>query len=160
MAGMPQPPKISPELGEFMESGLAIVVGTRGEDLEPEGASALALRVEPDRTRLTVFLYEEAARALLKNLATWPEIAVQADLPTSHRACQAKGRFLGSRHATEEERPLVARQLEGFVMDLGKIGVPRRLTEGWNMWPCVALTMEVHELYEQTPGPGAGEPLR
>jgi len=45
-------------------------------------------------------------------------------------------------------------------ISLGKIGVPRRLTEGWNMWPCVALTMEVHELYEQTPGPGAGEPLR
>jgi hypothetical protein len=34
------------------------------------------------------------------------------------------------------------------------------MTAGWKFWPCVAIDLRVTELYEQTPGPGAGELLR
>ena len=150
---------IPEELVAFLESGLAIVAATRNGELEPDGAAALAVRVHENRTGLTVFFYHEAATEMLRNLASYPQIALDLDLPTSHRACQVKGLYVGSRPAREAERPEIERQVEGFTADLEAIGIPRAMMAGWASWPCTALEVQVTELYEQTPGPGAGEPL-
>jgi hypothetical protein len=157
---MPPEPRISPELGQFLESGLAVVVGTRNGSLEPDGAAAWAVRVQDGGRRLTVFLHEIAARDMLRNLETHPEIAINLDRPTTHRACQVKGVYVSSRRARPAERALVLGQVEGFTADLEKIGIPRAMTVGWNAWPCMALELRVTQLFEQTPGPGAGAPLR
>ena len=151
---------ISDELAAFLQSGLAIMAATRNGELEPDGAWAWAVRVHDDRAHLTAFLYEDAARELLRNLEKHPEIALDCDLPTTHRACQVKGRFVSSRPAREAERAEVERQVEAFVADLEAIGIPRAMTAVWKTWPCTALELRVTKLFEQTPGPGAGEPLR
>jgi hypothetical protein len=153
--------KISTELATFLESGLSIVVATRDRDLQPDGAVAWAARVHPDGGRLTVYLHEMAAREMLRNLEQHPGIALDFDLPTSHRACQVKGNYLSSRRAREDEREIVNRQIDGFAADLEGIGIPRNLTEvAWQLWPCMALEVEVTDLFEQTPGPGTGERLK
>lgn len=151
--------RISDELAEFLSSGLSIVVATRDAALQPDGVAACAARVHEDRGCLTVWCYEEAAAEMLRNLRQHPEIAVDFDLPTSHRACQVKGLCTGSRPAREDERAEVERQLEAFGADLQKIGIPAAAFAGWKSWPCTALEIRVTELFEQTPGPGAGEPL-
>lgn len=148
------------ELAAFLESGLAIVVATRDGDLQPDGAVAWAVRVEEDRERLTLFMHPQAAREMLRNLERCPEIAVDLDLPTTHRACQLKGIHLSARPARDDERGLVERQVDAFSADLEGIGIPRALNPGWRIWPCTALEMRVTQLFEQTPGPGTGEPLR
>lgn len=152
-------PKISPELGEFLESGLSIVVATRDGTLRPGGAVAWATRVEPGGARLTVFLHEDAARAMRANLESWPEIALDFDRPTSHRACQVKGRYVSTRAARTDEKDLVDRQVESFAADLELLGYPRTLAGAWTVWPCHALEVEVTQIFEQTPGPGTGEPM-
>lgn len=157
---MPATPEISAELGEFLESGLAIVVATRDANLAPDGRAAWAVQVGADRRSLTLFAYEDAARDLLVNLEAHPAIAINLDRPTTHRACQVKGRYVSSRRARPAERALVERQIEGFVADLEVIGVPRALSAGWKKWPCRALAIEVTHIFEQTPGPGAGEPIK
>jgi predicted pyridoxine 5'-phosphate oxidase superfamily flavin-nucleotide-binding protein len=151
---------ISRELEEFLQSGLSIVVATRDDDLQPDGAVAWAALVHDDRAGLTVYLHDTAAKQLLRNLRKHPEIALDFDLPTSHRACQVKGRYLSSRKARAGERTEIERQLEAFGADLETIGIPRAMLSGWQAWPCSALEVRVTELFEQTPGPGAGEPLR
>jgi hypothetical protein len=151
---------ISSELAEFLESGLSVILATRDSELQPDGAAAYAVRVHDDGTRLSVYLHEEAADRMLRNLKAHPEIAIDLDLPTSHRACQVKGVYVSSRAAREPERALIDRQVEGFAADLEEIGIPRAMTAGWQAWPCAVLEVRVTELYEQTPGPGAGEPLR
>lgn len=151
--------RISDELAEFLSSGLSIVVATRDAALQPDGVAACAARVHEDRARLTVWFYEEAAAEMLRNLRQHPEIALDFDLPTSHRACQVKGTFVGSRPAREDERAEVDRQLDAFAEDLEKIGIPAAAFAGWKSWPCTAFEIRVTELFEQTPGPGAGEPL-
>lgn len=148
------------ELAEFLESGLAIVVGVRDGDRNPEGAAAWAVEVDEERGLLTVYLHEIAAAELLRHLRSHPEIAINLDQPTSHRACQAKGVFVGSRPARDDERELVERQVEGFRKDLAEIGFPRALTAAWQTWPCTALEVRVTQLFEQTPGPGTGGPLK
>lgn len=151
---------IPEEIARFLESGLAIVIGTRDGDLKPDGGGAWAARVHEDRARLTVFLYEEAAERMLRNLKSHPQIAIDFDRPTTHRACQVKGTFLSSRPAKPEERAEVQRQVDAFAADLDGIGIPGEMLTGWKVWPCTAFEVRVAELFEQTPGPGTGEPLQ
>jgi hypothetical protein len=153
-------PLIADEVADFLQSGLSINVGTRDHDLQPEGAVAWAARVHDDGAHLTLFMHKEAARSMLRNLKVHPEIAIDFDLPTSHRACQVKGCFVSTRRGKAAERAEVERQLEAFGKDLEAIGIPRAMVSGWEIWPCVAIQVRVTELFEQTPGPGAGEPLR
>jgi Pyridoxamine 5'-phosphate oxidase len=144
------------DLARFLESGLAITVATRDGEMQPDGSWAWAVRVEDGGSELSVFLYEEAAAAMLRNLTAHPEIAIVVDQPTSHRACQVKGTFLSSRPARPEERAEIERQVGLFRADLGVIGLPAGLTAGWVLWPATALRVRVTDVFEQTPGPGTG----
>ena len=157
---MKDAPVISEPTAKFLESGLAITVACRDRELQPDGAFAWAARVHDDREHVTVFVHTDSARAMLKSLEAHPEIAVLFDQPTSHKACQIKGTFESSRPARDDERSLVERQVEGFARELADIGIPRTMTAGWAIWPCTAFEMRVSRLFEQTPGPGAGEPLK
>lgn len=150
---------IPDELSVFLESGLSIVVATRDGELQPNGAVAWALSVHDDRAHVSVFLHPDAAKEMLENLGSYPQIALDLDLPTSHRACQLKGLFVSARKARAPERAEVERQLEAFSADLAAIGIPRALTAGWSSWPCTVLKVRVTDLFEQTPGPGAGDRL-
>jgi hypothetical protein len=151
---------ISEPLATFLESGLSINVATRDGELQPDGEVAWAVRVHDDRVHLTVFLYEKAAPAMLRNLQRHPEIALALDQPTSHRACQVKGRFVSARRGRTTERAEVERQVNGFFTELEAIGIPPAMVTGFKTWPCVAIEVRVTQLFEQTPGPGTGEPLR
>lgn len=157
---MPPKPPVPPELAAFVQSGISVTVAVRDANLRPDGARAWAVKVHEDGTHLTVYLYAKSAPALLAKLAEHPEIALDIDAPTTHRACQLKGVLTGSRRAKASERALVEQQVEGFLTELETIGIPRALTAGWLYWPGVAFEVRVSEVFEQTPGPGAGEPLK
>lgn len=157
---MPPKPLMNDEFAAFLESGLSIVVGVRDDALRPDGARAWALKVHEDRAHVTTYLLSKAAPALLEILRSHPEIAMAIDRPTDARACQVKGVFVASRRARVAERSEVERQVEGFLTHLEALGIPRALTGGWEFWPCVAIDLRITEIFEQTPGPGAGEPMR
>jgi Pyridoxamine 5'-phosphate oxidase len=152
-------PRISRDLAGFLESGLAIVVATRDSDLQPDGTVGWAVRAHEDGEGLTLFMHEQAAAEMLRNLARHPEIAINLDQPSTHRACQVKGVYLSHRKATEADRPTVDGQVEGFARELAAIGIPLMMCEAWQVWPATALELRVTRLFEQTPGPGTGEPL-
>ena len=152
-------PLISDELAAFIESGLSINVGTRNSELEPDGVIAWAARVHDDRAQITIYLHRDAAEAMVRNLRVHPEIAVLLERPTSHIACQVKGSFVSSRPAKASERAEVEKQADKFCAELEAIGIPRTLTGGSQIWPCAAIQMRATQLFAQTPGPGAGEPL-
>ena len=156
---MQSKPLISKEIAAFLESGLALVVGTRDGDLQPDGAAAWAVRIADDGGHLTLYMYQQAARDMLRNLESFPEIALDCDRPTNHRACQVKGVYLSHRPASDAEQPLIEQQIEGLAADLEAYGIPRALTSAWEAWPCIALEVRVTQIFEQTPGPGTGEPL-
>lgn len=135
-------------------------MATRDSEFEANGASGVAVKAHADGTHLTVFLYSEAASEMLRNLETHPEMAVLCERPTDHRACQMKGVFESSRQARRPERAEIDRQFEGFLAELEGIGIPRVLSRNFKTWPAMAIQMRVTQLFEQTPGPGAGEPMR
>lgn len=150
---------IGPDLGRFLEEGLAIHVGTRDTRLRPNGARAAAATVASGGRELIVYIPEVAARRLLPDLESNGHAAVVFCRPVDERACQVKGRFAGVRAATAGERALVAAQWDGFLVQLERIGIPRPISERWVTWPAVAVTLTVTELFDQTPGPRAGTSL-
>lgn len=144
-------------LAEFLQEGLGIHVGTRDARHQPNGARALALVVDADGLHLTVYLAKIAAARLLADLESNGQIAVSLGRPVDDRACQVKGVVTAIRAARAAERPAVSGQFEGFRQQLEAIGIPRVLTEGWATWPAVAVQFRATAVFEQTPGPGAGE---
>jgi hypothetical protein len=156
---VPRTPLLNDELAGHLESGLAITVATRDGELWPAGAWGWAVKVQRDRSHLVLFLHDAAATSMLANLEAHPEIALALDRPSTHRAWQVKGRYVSSRKARPEERPEIERQLVLLRADLTAIGVPLALTANWRAWPCTGLKLLATHVYEQTPGPGTGEPL-
>ncbi|MEA2752320.1 MAG: hypothetical protein QOI41_6463, partial [Myxococcales bacterium] len=152
---------ISEELASFLESGISILVGTRDAQRRPTAMRAMGASVAADRRTVTIFLPEQTAARTLANLALEDggRIAVTFSRPSDYRSLQIKGRCLGTRRTTEEERTKLESYSAAFVVDLEVVGLARQLTERLTSWPSIALQVAIEDLYEQTPGPGAGQKL-
>jgi hypothetical protein len=151
---------IERELAAFLEEGVGIHIGTRNAALQPNGARAIAVRVEAGGEHLVVYVARVAAARLIPDLESNGQAAIGFGRPVDDRACQVKGVFVGMRDATEEEKPAVLAQWDGFLGSLEKIGIPRAATGTWVTWPAVAIRLRATELFNQTPGPDAGAPIR
>ena len=147
---------IDPELAAFLEQGLGIHIGTRNDQLHPNGARAVAAKVEGGGTHLVVYVAEIAATRLRADLESNGQAAVVFGRPEDDRSCQVKGVFVDNRSATENERPLMQKQWDGFLGQLEMIGIPRVSATNWITWPAVAIRLKVTTVFEQTPGPQAG----
>jgi len=151
---------IDPQLASFLQEGIFIDIATRTARLEPNGARAVAAAVEADGAELIVFLPEVSAKGVLPDLESNGQIAVGFARPPDERACQIKGTFSGTREATEHDRALVEAQRSRWLNRLTTIGMEKAFFEHWPSWPCVAIRVRVQAIFNQTPGPGTGAPLR
>ena len=150
---------IDRELEAFLREGLGIHIGTRNEHLDPNGARATAIDVEPDGQHVLLYISEVAARRVLPDLQSNGQAAIVFARPTDDRACQVKAVFESVRPARDDERPYVLAQWNLFLDNLARIGIPRGVSEAWITWPAVAIRLRATALFEQTPRPGTGEPL-
>ncbi len=160
----PSPPVDSPpldeELSELLASGVDIYVATRDESLAPEATFALGGRIDADRRTFTVYVPEVMAAATLRNVKANGQLAVNLSRPTDHKCVQLKGRAIGVRSSTEADRHVQSLARSALIEQFAAIGIPRAASRRLIWWPSVAIEMTVEHVYQQTPGPGAGEPLR
>lgn len=143
----------------FLEQGLAIHLGTRNANLQPNGLRVTAVKVTDDRQHLLVYVTTADAAVVLRDLRENGQAAVTMVRPSDDRACQVKGTFVDVRDAGPDEQPLLEKQWRGFGEELELLGIPPEATFAWKMWPCVAIRIRVTALFDQTPGPGSGGPL-
>ena len=150
---------LSPELARLVQSGVSILVGTRGASLTPEGLRAVGARVDAGGTEVTIFVPEATGARTFAHVADNACIAVCFCEIATHRTIQIKGRVLEMRPALESERPIVEGYRRSFAESLAFVGLPRRLTFRIAHWPARALRIGLEACFAQTPGPGAGERL-
>jgi hypothetical protein len=143
----------------FLESGLTLVVGTRGADLRPDCAFAIGLRVHPGRRRITVFLPERPAARTIENLRANGAVAVTASRPIDLETLQLKGRAVQIAAAPDGDHPFVLAYRDALAEQLEAVGHPKSVTRRLVAWPCVAVEIEIEAVFEQTPGPRAGAVL-
>ena len=151
---------IPAHIAEFVQGGVGIHVGTRNARFEPNGARALAARVDDTGTLVIVFVSTLALERILPDLESNGQAAVSFGRPVDERACQIKGVVVGVRPAEPSEQALVVRQWEGYLDQRRQIGIPREPMARWTTWPASAVTLKATALFEQTPGVGTGEPIR
>jgi hypothetical protein len=147
------------ELSAFLEQGLASQMATRNESLRPNGARVSALRVEDGGKAVVAYVPTVAAGPLLDDLQSNGQAAIVCVWPPDDRGCQVKGLFVDWREASADEQAFVAAQWERFRDSLEMVGLPRIASESWIIWPSVAIRVRVTQVFDQTPGPGAGAAL-
>ncbi len=153
-------PLIPDDLAEHFEGGVSILVGTRDERLRSEATRAFGAFVHPDRQRLTVFLPADTSALAIANLRANGKIAVGFSSILDHETLQVKGTLEGIRDATDAEHDLIMRYHVAFAEILAVTGIPRAVTRRLNVWPAHAVTLLATDLFQQTPGPKAGERVR
>ncbi len=150
---------IARDLPRLLEGHDAIGVGSRDASLRPACAMAAGVSFPGDAGRVTVFVPEATGAETFANLEANGRIAVVFEQILTHRAVQVKGRVTELRPAEEAERPLVERSMASFFAQVEAVGGSPPVVRRKRRWPCRAVTFEVEEVFEQTPGPRAGNPL-
>lgn len=150
---------IDEQLTAFLEDGVGIHLGTRNAQLEPNGARAIAVKVDGDRQHVRVFISNVAASRVLPDLEANGQAALVFARPTDERACQLKGVFVDVRGLNREERVHARNQWQAFLDSLEYIGIPRISARTWVDVADLAIRLKVTAVFEQTPGPDAGKAL-
>jgi hypothetical protein len=150
---------IDQQLAALVHDGVGIHIGTRNERFEPNGARAISARVEDDGKHVLLFLSAAAAQRVIPDLESNGLAAIVIARPRDERACQIKGTFLSSRPVTDEERNAALAQWNAFLDGLDYIGIPPAAAATWNHTAELAFRFKVTAIFEQTPGPLAGQSI-
>jgi hypothetical protein len=142
--------------------GISITAASRDAKDVSRIGRALGCRVSRDRANVTVFIPSLQYRAFFDALAASRTIAVVFSLPSTHRTMQLKGRDPAVGLLAHGDAEIVARHIDDFVDELGRLGYSRDMVRAYH-WcdpeEIRAITFTPSAAFEQTPGPGAGAPL-
>jgi hypothetical protein len=151
---------ISANLADFIQSGGSVILGTRDDRLFGESVRAVGVKVSHDRKELTLFIPCATSSTTCANLQDNGRAAVCFARIQDHRTLQIKGALVELRDALPEERRVVEAYRSKLAENLAWVGVPPRLSLRIAHWPCHAVRIRIESVFDQTPGPRAGEALR
>ena len=162
---LPASPVVLPaETARFMQSGLSIILASRNLHLKPSVARALACRVSGDGCTVELFAVSAKLGPLLDDLRAGAPIAVAFTLPSSHRTLQIKAPSAEISAVSADDRDFVAVAQSRFADDVERVmGSPQRqllqAALGGAEEVDLRLIVRPTAVFEQTPGPRAGQPL-
>lgn len=146
---------ISPDQAQPLESPCSLIVATVDDDGLPDATRGWSIEILADgRIRL---LLSTTATVTLENLRANGRIALTGTHFASLVSVQVKGVVEVIEGATAPDRIRFDRFCAGCVHAIHELdGTPEELI--WRMAPpeVVACVLRVAEVYDQTPGPGAG----
>jgi hypothetical protein len=146
----------------FIEREVAIDLASASADHHPSSCRGFACRVAPDRQRVTLFVRREEARQLLQDVLVQDAIAVVFCLPETEAAIQIKGRQIALSAVSADDMLDIQRYRDAFIDGIARIGHPRPFAEAYmavEAGQMVAITFQPEAVFEQTPGPRAGQPV-
>lgn len=152
----PSSPRLPPELVEFLESGVSIVVGTRDAHNRPAVQRVVGVRVGDDLRSFILYVPDATGERTIANARATQRIAATFCRPVDYRSLQLKGRVTEVRPTREDERENVERYIHGFGGQVEVVGLPRSLTRRLTYWPNTAVVVAIDDVFIQTPGPAAG----
>jgi hypothetical protein len=135
--------------------------GTRSPQRVPYGHRVTGWIPDGSATLLTALIPQLFTDNLIEFLQDNGEFALTVEEFPSHETYQFKGRYIEHRSVQREDLVVVDRIRDRFVKSVRPIygeAVEPILT-AYLQAPAVAVTFNVHEIFLQTPGPGAGARL-
>jgi len=142
------------------QQGNAGVAGTRDRNLVPYGHRVSGWRLQPDGRTLTAFIGDPFVEGFLQSALDNGHIAITIEEFPSLETYQLKGRYLAHRPIRPEEVDAVNRTRERYVNSISKLNPDFEahgdLLRASIPHATVAVDVDVHEVFVQTPGPTAG----
>ena len=156
------PPLLDAKQAEFLGGPVAINVASHDRDQVPSIARAYGCRVTADLREVVVFLSRRRSEALLRDLAAGAPVAVVFSRPKTHETIQLKGALARVRPLAARDRARMRACGAAFATEIIALGY----SEGFSntlMAPvnddAVAIAFKPDGVFEQTPGPKAGQRL-
>jgi hypothetical protein len=151
---------LTPELVEFIHSGVAVGAATRDENLRPALTRAWGPQVAADLRSLTVSVSAPMGSATRANLEQNGAIALGFCPPTIAKAIQLKGvaTVLGGPGPDDLEHAQLHNS--AFLAECERISAPLELAQRMFVRPGLLLvSVAINDGFDQTPGPTAGRRL-
>lgn len=147
---------IPPSLVELLGEPYAATCATRDAALVPEPATVWGVIADVPARRLRFFVPRFHIGKTPENLSNNRQIAITIARLGDYRTFQLKGRALAWAPALPDEQAFIEGYARSFAAaaDFEGIGDSIRRVAPW---PCLAIDMEVDEIFAQTPGPGTGK---
>jgi hypothetical protein len=155
------PPLLSEANAAFVQRFTSMNVAGRDAQNRPALARGLGIRVSPDRRTLTVFLSTTHSARVLQCLRENGAIAVAVTRPTTHETLQFKGRVREIVPLSVGDRAEIAAYRDSVIEELMRLGYRPEFVKTVlaGSEDSVAVKFEPDEMFNQTPGPKAGEKL-
>ena len=155
-------PLLDADNAAFVQGGVSIVAASRDAALVPSSGRASGCRVSEDRRHVTIFVIRSQCERLVADVRASGRIAVVMSQPSTHRTLQVKAEDAHVRPVRAGERTIVARYVDAFAADIGKLGHTQ--AQARVVFECrdddlLAIDFAPNAAFEQTPGPKAGKPL-
>ena len=145
---------------DLLEGGSALTIGTVRSDGVPHAARAWGLDLlahDPMRVRVLLDAHEAGT---IENLEAGASVAVTAtSVPTFH-SVQLKGTSRGVTETADGDAERFSGYTQAFYADIEAADrTPRQLVERLSPGDLVVVELDITDVYDQTPGPGAGREL-
>ena len=153
---------LTPELAEFCQSGVSIVLASCDRTARPVVGRAVACRIASDG-EMRVVLRESSNLRLLDALRDGARLAVTFTQPTTHRSIQLKAPGAGLVAANVSDGPAAIGQTAAFRRELMEIGYSETFAAAYCSFEphdLVTIAFLPAQAFVQTPGPSAGSVLQ
>jgi hypothetical protein len=108
---------------------------------------------------MTLYIPDIENQETLKNIASNGAIALTAGDPVSHKSFQVKGTVTSHRPTGPTEQGIQEIYRTKMTAMLEQIGLGGGHARHRRITPSTAVEISVEHVFDQTPGPGAGERL-
>jgi hypothetical protein len=141
----------------FRNGSRALIVAAVTPDGAPHASRGWGITLDTELRSARLLLPADDGVVIAALRVPGARIAVTAgDVDTLHSA-QIKGRALAVEPATDADALTAADYVDGFTAAVERVdGTPRALIERLVPMAYVACTITIDEVFDQTPGPGAG----
>ncbi len=160
---MSAPPLLDESTCAFVLGAVSISAASRGAGGLPVLARASGCRVAADRGRIALYLARSKSGVLIDAVRATRAVAAVFSLPSSHRTVQLKGADASVGAPAAGDFEAVGRYVEAFAAELEPLGYHGALARAL-LWldesDLAVVSFTPSSAFSQTPGPGAGAPLR
>lgn len=154
--------RLPPHWISHFGDGVSTRVAACAADGRPEISRALAVQALPDG-RIETLLPRDVGERVLAAIRATAQIAIVVAVPLTHRTLHLKGRDAAITPAEPGHAELLLRCREAFLAQITPLGFSRgqlmALWYGIELAELDCVRFTVSGAWDQTPGPGAGQPV-
>ncbi len=153
---------LTPELMDFCQSGISVIVAAGDGEGAPIAGMALGCTIEPDGL-VRIILRRSVSESILRNLGPEARIAATFSQPTTHRSIQIKGVAPRVEDLSPTDDARLDEQVRSFRAELVAVGYDETFAAfycAYEPQDMLIVAFTPVQCFVQTPGPSAGSALR